>query len=82
VTSLDQPETAWLGLESTGFEGRTVSILNGPRCTGALQLPALSPVRRWNHHWPSASGGLVVALAVSSASLTVSGTVVGLCDHS
>ena len=57
-------------------------MLNGPRWTGLLQLPALSPVRRWNHHCPSASGGLVVPVAVSSASLTVSGTVVGLCDHS
>src|SRR5438045_3533015 len=82
VGSPDQAAGAWSGLESDGFPAATVSMLNGPRWTGLLQLPALSPVRRCNHHWPSASGGLVVPAAVSSASLTVSGTVVGLWDHS
>ena len=69
-------------LESVGLVGAVASSLNGPRWTGVLQLPALSRVRRWNHHWPSASGGLVVPVALSSASLAESGTVVALCDHS
>src|SRR5437764_2928870 len=81
VASPDQAAGAWSGLESDGFTAATVSMLNGPRWTGLLQFPELSPVRRWNHHCPSASGGLVDPVAVSSASLTVSGTVVGLCDH-
>jgi hypothetical protein len=62
--------------------GLTVSILNGPWWTASLQLPALSRVRRWNQDSPSGRGVLVAPVAVSSASLMVSGTVVALCDHS
>lgn len=51
VGSFDQASMTWLGLVRVGFDGGVASILNGPRWTAALQLPALSPVRRWNHHW-------------------------------
>src|SRR5688572_24840034 len=58
VGSFDQTPTVWLELESVGLPGAVASIRNGPRCTAPLQLPALSRVRRWNHHSPSASGWL------------------------
>jgi hypothetical protein len=61
--------------------GAAVSIRNGPSCTKSLQLPALSTVRRWNHHSPSASGGLVAVPTVSSTSFVVSTGLVGPCVH-
>src|SRR5918992_4456524 len=56
--------------------GRT-AMTNGPRWLVAVQLPALSRVRRWKYQLPFESAGLVVPVAVSSASLTVSGTETG-----
>ena len=38
----------------------TGMIMNGPRCTVLVQLPALSAVLRWNHHDPKDNRGLVV----------------------
>src|SRR4029450_8183176 len=57
VRSEDQSDECVL--ESAGFAGAVASILNGPRWTAELQLPAASTVRRWNHQEPSASGRLV-----------------------
>ena len=48
-------------------------MTNGPKWRVEVQLPALSRVRRWNHHRPFPSDGLVVPPTVSSASLTASG---------
>src|SRR5919108_8817 len=80
VLSVDQSDDCVL--EIAGVVGAVASILNGPRWTAALQFPVRSTVRRWNHHEPSATAPLVVPVAVSSASLLVSGTVVALCVHS
>jgi hypothetical protein len=77
----DQLSTTWLGLDSVGFEGGVASILKGPRWTGADQLPALSRVRRWNHHKPSGSDGLVVPVAVSSTVFAVPGSLPDACDQ-
>src|ERR687896_222528 len=60
VLSFDQSSSTWLN-ESVGLSGAARSIRNGPRWTAPLQFPALSVVRRWNHHSPSASGSLVAA---------------------
>src|SRR4051812_42051790 len=81
VGSEDQLSTEWLGLQTIGFVGGVASILNGPTWTGTDQLPALSRVRRWNHHDPSASRALVVPVAVSSAVFAVPGSVAGCSDH-
>lgn len=67
-------------LESAGSAGAAESILNGPMWIGALQLPALSRVRKWNHHEPSARAALVADEPV--VSFAWSGVVPGLCDHS
>src|SRR5919204_326704 len=76
----DQLSSAWLGLQTSGFAGGVASIFTGPRCTACDQLPAVSRVRRWNHHDPSASGSLV---ALAAAVSTVwSGDVAALPDHS
>jgi hypothetical protein len=77
----DQLSMTWLGLDSVGFEGGVASILNGPRWTGADQLPALSRVRRWNHHEPLGSDGLVVPVAVSSTVFAVPESLPGSCDQ-
>src|ERR671924_309651 len=80
VGSFDHAPGMWLGLVSDGFTGAARSTRNGPRCAAALQLPAMSPVRRWNHHEPSATAPLVADEAPGS--FVASGTVVAVCDHS
>jgi hypothetical protein len=80
VLSFDQSPSMWLA-DSVGLPGAVVSMRNGPRWVGALQLPALSRVRRWNHHSPSVSDGLVAPVAVSSASFVVSGSLVASGVH-
>ena len=81
VGSDDQLSSAWLGLQTSGFAGGVASIFTGPRCTGALQLPALSTVRRWNHHSPSARAGLVVPDTDSSTVFAAPGSVVASYDQ-
>src|SRR5918992_2286835 len=78
VLSFDQSSSTWL-IASVGLPGAARSIRNGPRWTAQLQLPALSVVRRWNHHSPSASGSLVAVPATSSTSFVVPGSLVASC---
>src|SRR4029450_251681 len=80
VGSFDHCPGVWLELVTVGFDGGVASIRKGPRWTAPLQLPALSRVRRWNHHCPSASDGLVEE--DPEVSFTMSGTVEACCDHS
>src|ERR671924_432063 len=80
VGSFDHAPGMWLGLASDGFTGAARSTRNGPSCAAALQLPALSRLRRWNHHSPSASGGPVEPETVSSASFDVSGAVASILN--
>jgi hypothetical protein len=79
VGSFDHCPGVWLGLVTDGLDGGVASMRKGPRCVPPLQLPALSRVRRWNHHCPSANGALVVV--DPDVSLTMSGTVEACCDH-
>src|SRR4051812_11500463 len=42
------------GLASAvGAPGATVSIMNGPRCIGAVQFASTSQARRWKKYMPS-----------------------------
>src|SRR4029453_4938308 len=80
VGSFDHCPGVWLGLVTVGFEGGGAWFGRGPRGAARPPVPALSPVRRWNPHCPSASDGLVEE--DPEVFLTMSGTVEACCDHS
>src|SRR5207237_689698 len=81
ANAAERSEVSAGGADTIVVSGAVVSIRNGPMCDASLQLPVDRPVRRWNHQEPSASGSLVVPVAVSSIVFPVPGSVSLCADH-
>ena len=58
------------------------TMTKGPACTVSVHRPDPSSVRRWNHHRPAGSTGLVVPVAEAGRLTVAGGSVAGRVVHS